>query len=304
MPMNRTALIVVIALATAVLLVPTGAVPFGTDTVNEGLVMAPAEGPNGDYAILNEDEEIELLLTGANPSVDGDGLDANAITPLSRVFTITYTGDETAEVWLTDDSEDVRFYRGDDADDSLEGSDNSVMLEPSESLAVGLLVDTRGDHDVESAETFTVHANESETDDDEGDSGPSGIGGSSGGSGGPIGGEGDDSGTDDAGDNDNDDARIETPTPAPPAETGQVESPSGGEGETDGTSTPTETVESGGGPPPVNEGEQSSGNGAGPPQDTGSGPIELGGIGLGPLLTIAAIMIALPSGLAAYRWYS
>jgi len=298
--MNRTALIVVIALATAVLLVPTGAVPFGTDTVNEGLVMAPAEGPNGDYAILNEDEEIELLLTGANPSVDGDGLDANAITPLSRVFTITYTGDKTAEVWLTDDSEDVRFYRGDDADDSLEGSDNSVTLSPSESLAVGLLVDTRGDHDVESAETFTVHAEESEADDDDG--GPSGTSGSSGGSGGPTGDNDDDSDTDDAGDND--DTRVETPTPAPPAETGQVASPSAGQGETDGTSTPTETVESGGGPPPVNGGGQSPGNGGGPPPNTGGGPIELGGIGLGPLLTIAAIMIALPSGLAAYRWYS
>jgi len=298
--MNRTALIVVIALATAVLLVPTGAVPFGTGTVNEDLVMAPAEGPNGDYAILNEDEEIELLLTGANPSIDGDGLDANAITPLSRVFTITYTGGETAEVWLTDDSEDVRFYRGDDADDSLEGSDNSVTLSPSESLAVGLLVDTRGDHDVESAETFTVHARESETNDDDGDSGPRGTGGSSGGSSGPTGDDDDD--TDDAGDND--DTRVETPTPAPPAETGQVASPSGGQGETGGTSTPTETVESGGRPPPVSEGGQSSGNGGGPPPDTGGGPIELGGIGLGPLLTIAAIMIALPSGLAAYRWYN
>jgi hypothetical protein len=296
--MNRMAPLVGIALVTAVLLVPTGAVPFGTDAVNEDLVMAPAEGPNGDYAILNEDEEIELLLTGANPSVDGDGLDANAITPLSRVFTITYTGDGTAEVWLTDDSEDVRFYRGDDTDDSLEGEDNSVTLEPSESLAVGLLVDTRGDHDVESADTFTVHAEESGTDDDDdGDTDDAGDND-----------DGDDddasadSDTDDAGDND--DTRVETPTPAPPAETGQVASPSSGQGETDGTSTPTVTVEPGGGPPAVNESGQSPDSGGGPPPDTGGEPIELGGIELGPLLTIAAIMISLPSGLAAYRWYN
>ena len=282
--MNRTALIVVIALATAVLLVPTGAVPFGTDTVNEDLSMAPAEGPNGDYAILNEDEKIELLLTGANPSVDGDGLDANAITPVSRVFTVTYTGSGTAEVWLTDDSEDVRFYRGDDADDSLEGSDNSVTLESSESIAIGLLVDTRGDHDVESAETFTVHAEESGTgDDDDGDTDNAG-------------------GSDDS--DDDDDTQVETPTPNPPAESNEEASPSTEQGETDGTSTPTETVESGGGAPPVNEGGQSPGNGGGPPPDASGGPSGFDGIGLGPLLTIAAIVIALPSGLAAYRWYN
>jgi len=281
--MNRSALLIAIALATAALFVPTGAAPFGTDTVNEDLVMTPTEGPNGDYAILNENEEIELLLTGANPSVDGDGLDANAITPLSRVFTITYTGDETARVWLTDDSEDVRFYRGDDADDSLEGPDNSVTLEPSESLAVGLLVDTRGDHDVESAETFTVHAEESETDDDDAD-------------------DADDDSNDDADsdidgpDDDEDDTRVETPTPGLPAETDEESSPPIGQDETDRSPTPTETVEPGGGAPPDDD--------TGPPMETDSRPIELGGIGLGPLLTIVAVVIALPSGLAAYRWYS
>jgi hypothetical protein len=291
--MNRMAPLVGIALVTAVLLVPTGAVPFGTDAVNEDLVMAPAEGPNGDYAILNEDEEIELLLTGANPSVDGDGLDANAITPLSRVFTITYTGDGTAEVWLTDDSEDVRFYRGDDTDDSLEGEDNSVTLEPSESLAVGLLVDTRGDHDVESADTFTVHAEESGTDDDDdGDTDDAGD---------DDDGDDDDasadadSDTDDAGDGE-DDTRIETPTPDPSTETDEEASPSGGQGDADGTPTPTETVEPGGGAPPD--------SGGGPPPDDSDGPAELGGIGLSALLTITAVMIALPSGLAVYRWYS
>jgi hypothetical protein len=83
-----------------------------------------------------------------------------------------------------------------------------------------------------------------------------------------------------------------------------VASPSGEQGEADGTSTTTETVESGGGPPAVNESGQSPDNGGGPPPDNGGEPIELGGIELGPLLTIAAIMISLPSGLAAYRWYN
>lgn len=275
--MARTALLVVIALATAALLVPTGAVPF-TDTVNEDLSMAPAEGPNGDYAVQNEDGEIELRLTGANPAVDGDGLDPDAVTPLSRVFTITYTGDGTADVWLTDDSEDVRFYQGDDTDDSLEGSDNSVTLEPSESLAVGLLVDTRGDTDVESAETFTVHAegpDSGDGDEDESDETDSADDDES-----DDDGEENDSEDDDG---DDDDSRIETPTPVPPTETDNDTSIGGGQGE-----TPTPTAE---------PGDEA-------PSDDGDGPLELGGIGLGPLLAIAATLVALLIGLATYRQYS
>lgn len=277
----------VVALATAALLVPTGAAPFGTDTVNEDLSMAPAEGPNGDYAILNEDEEIELLLSDANPAVEGGGVDGNAVTPLSRVFTITYTGDESADIWLTDDSEDVRFYRGDDADDSLEGPENSVTLEPSESLAVGLLVDTRGDNDVESAETFTVHAEgpdsgeespeDDETDDTDGpEDDDSDVG------------EEDDDGDDSEGGDVEDDSQVVTPTPGPPTETDTEPSTPDGPAEDDETPTPTETAE------PED----------GPPSDGGDGPIELGGIGLGPLLGIAAALAVLLSGLIAYRLYS
>lgn len=282
---NRTVPLVVISLAT-VLFVPTGAVPFGTDAVNEELVMAPAEGPNGDYAVLNEDQKIELLLTGTNPSVDGDGLDANAVTPLSRVFTITYTGNETAEVWLTDDTEDIRFYRSDNAADSLEGADNSAVLQPGESLAVGLLVDTRGDHDAGSAETFTVHAEELGTDDDGDDDGLSGTNDVNRDSGGSNGDDADDGDTDNA--DDNNDSRVETPTPSLTTETVTEASLSVRRGETNETATPTETIESGGGPPPEN----------------GGGPIGLDEIGLGPLLAIAGIIIAIPSGVAAYRWYS
>ena len=167
--MNRTTLLLVTALATAVLLVPTGAAPFdltGTDNVSDDIVLQPANGPNGDYAVLNEEGELELLLTDANPAVDGEGISSNAVVPIPRVFTITYTGDRSATVWVTDDTADVRFFRGSDSDDSMENRANSVVLGPSRTVTVGVRVDTRGEHEVEQAETFTMNAEVAEGDDD------------------------------------------------------------------------------------------------------------------------------------------
>ncbi|WP_302082412.1 hypothetical protein [Salinibaculum rarum] len=158
--MNRTRLLLVGVLVSAALLVPTGAFSSsGTDQVDDAdLEMSPSDGPNGKYAVLNSDDEIELLLTGRNPDVEGEGLNDGTVTPIHDVFTITYTGDEYARVWLTDDATDVRFYRSDAPDESLEGKKNMTVLGPDETISVGLLVDTRGDDDVESASKFTVNA--------------------------------------------------------------------------------------------------------------------------------------------------
>jgi len=157
---NRTVLLVAALTASIALLVSTGAVPLdgGTDEI-EGVdvEMAPADAPNGKYAMMNEEDEIELVLSDENPDLDGEGVLENAVTPIDRVFTITNTGIESARVWISDDAADVRFYRGGDPDDSLEGAANEVTVAPNETIAVGLLVDTRGDHDVEDVSGFTVH---------------------------------------------------------------------------------------------------------------------------------------------------
>ncbi|QSG16011.1 hypothetical protein [Halapricum desulfuricans] len=159
--MTRTALLVAVLVASTALLVSTGAVPFsdGTDEIEgSDIVMQPADGPNGKYAVIDGDGEIALLLADENPDLEAGGVADDAVTPLDRVFTITYTGDLFARVWITDDAEDVRFYRGDDPDDPLEGAGNAVTLGPNETVRVGLLVDTRGDHDVESVSSFDVRA--------------------------------------------------------------------------------------------------------------------------------------------------
>lgn len=165
--MNRTTILLFALIATASLLVSTGAFqPSGTDSVvDANIEMRPADGPNGDYAGLNAEGEIELLLTSANPAIEGESINPNAVTPIDRVFTIEYTGERYAEVWLTDDAEDVRYFRGDDPADTFEGRANNVTLEPGETVPVGLLVDTRGENDVESAETFTLHSRVAEPED-------------------------------------------------------------------------------------------------------------------------------------------
>ena len=169
--MNRTALLVVGVLASAAILVSTGAVPLqstGTDEIPEAdIEMRPADGPNGDYALINGDGEIELLLTEANPDIEGEGISEDSVANLDDVFTINYTGEGQAKVWITDDAEDVRFFRGDDPGASIEGENHSVNLSSDRTLQVGLHVDTRGEDDVESAEEFTVHAEVPDPDDED-----------------------------------------------------------------------------------------------------------------------------------------
>ncbi|WP_262175035.1 hypothetical protein [Haloarcula laminariae] len=263
--MSRKGLLLVAVLATAAVLVPTGAAPFdltGTDDVSGDIELRPADGPNGNYAVLGEDDELELLLTGANPATEGEGISSNAATPIPRVFTMTYTGDQEAIVWLTDDAEDVRFYRGDDSSDSLEGEANSVTLGPSETVTVGLLVDTRGEHDVEQAETFSVNAEVAEDDDDDGYVPP-------------------------------------TSTPTPTEEIETVRTPVGTPPTPDEAETPPPTPSE---PSTESPTESSPPDTAG--GDADGGPVELGGLGLGSLLGIGGGLAVLLSALVGYRLFA
>jgi len=158
--MNRNTYLAVALVVSAVLLVSTGAFDaVGSDDVAErpDVDLSPADGPNGGYAVLDGRGEIELLLSDANPAVDG-GIPGGARTPLDRVFTVTYRGDRYADVWFSIDAESVGFYLADDPSRRLDAASESVRVGPGETVSVGLLVDTRGDHDAESVDSFTVHA--------------------------------------------------------------------------------------------------------------------------------------------------
>ena len=141
--MNRTYLIVVIAVALgATLIVPTAAAP---DTVgDQSLVFQPANGPNGAYAYYEDyrpgaGEELRLGFGPANPKLDsGDGVPADTVTSFDRVFTITNNGTEAAWVDLADSSDRVRFYIGNNVD----ATNNNVTVAPDETVAVGVVINT------------------------------------------------------------------------------------------------------------------------------------------------------------------
>jgi hypothetical protein len=161
--MNRNHLLLVAVVVAGVLLLPSAAAPFtgSGDQVHEDLVMQPHAGPNGDYAVMESSggtgTELALRFGPSNPNVDGDGVNADSVTPVDRVFNITYTGDRSAEVWLESNVDGVSFYRDGDPTDSLAGSDNSVTLGPNGTLVVGVLVDTRNRQTLR-GDSFTVHA--------------------------------------------------------------------------------------------------------------------------------------------------
>ncbi|MFB6114516.1 MAG: DUF1102 domain-containing protein, partial [Halodesulfurarchaeum sp.] len=130
----------------------------GTDQLNDAIELQPSSGPNGDYAVINtRTGELELRFGSDNPYVPGAGLNPDTITPFNNVFTVTNNGSEPGRVWFTVRTSLITFYTGADRDESLVGRNNSVVLEPNETIHVGVLIDAT-DEDVESVEEFTVHA--------------------------------------------------------------------------------------------------------------------------------------------------
>ena len=164
--MNRNHLLVVALVLSLALLVPTGAAPFDSLDADqpegmENIELAPADGPNGDYAVLNDDGEIEILISDENPAVDSGGVSAGGTTILTGVFTITDTGETGREVWITDGADAVQLIRDDGS--SIEGHENSVDLAPSETVRVGLRIDASDEAAVEDLNNFSVTAGIPET---------------------------------------------------------------------------------------------------------------------------------------------
>lgn len=155
--MKRTSLLTVAVLATVTLLVPAGAFsPTGTDNITD-LELRPAEGPNSDYVIINDNRNLELLLTDENSYIDGGGVPDDASTTLANVFLIRNTDTEAATVWVTDDADDIQFYLTDAPGGSIEGSGNSTIIEGGESISVGIRINTRGDSDIGDASSFSIN---------------------------------------------------------------------------------------------------------------------------------------------------
>ena len=143
---RRTLLLAALVAAAGGLAFATGAavVDGPADTfAEERLAVQPVDGPNGAYAYLNDDDEIVVDVSGSNPRLPNDfeGVNPGTLASADGVFTITYTADEYARVWIEHPEENVTFVVD---GESIEGASNNVTLGPDETVAVGLEVDARG----------------------------------------------------------------------------------------------------------------------------------------------------------------
>ncbi|ELZ59389.1 MULTISPECIES: DUF1102 domain-containing protein [Halorubrum] len=182
---RRTAIaIVLLAAAATALAFATGAAVVDGPAdrfAEERLAVQPADGPNGNYAYLNDDE-IVVDVSASNPNLgpDFEGVNPDALASADGVFEITYTADEYARVWIDHAEENVTFV----ADGrSIEGRSNNVTLGPNETVAVGLRVDTHGaaagttldgdDFDIRAEVAEPESVGETATDNDDGSGGAS-----------------------------------------------------------------------------------------------------------------------------------
>ncbi|OYR41957.1 CARDB domain-containing protein [Halorubrum sp. Eb13] len=141
-------------LTLALLLVAAGSLAFATgaavvdgpaDTfADDDLAVQPADGPNGRYAYLNNDDEIAIDVSASNPNIRDpsfEGVNVGASGTIDDVFTITYTGEQYANVWIEYDGDGEVTFVADG--ESIEGNESSVTLAPNETVTVGLAFDTR-----------------------------------------------------------------------------------------------------------------------------------------------------------------
>ena len=144
---RRTLTLALLLVAASALIFTTGAavIDGDADTVADGdLAVQPADGPNGQYAYLNDDGEIAIDISASNPNIKDpsfEGVNVGSTGRIDGVFEITYTGDRYAEVWIGYPNESVTFVAG---GDSVEGRANNVTLAPNQTVTVGLEFDTRG----------------------------------------------------------------------------------------------------------------------------------------------------------------
>ena len=189
----RTGVLAVAVVVTLALAVPTVAMTHGgEDDVDGKVTIAPADGPNGEYAAVEN----------GKLRVDFDRLNDEAVTTAHNVVNVTSTMDETAEVWVAADAdESVTVYEGDDTEATLSRNRTRTM-EPGESILVGFEVDTY--REVPYSATLTVGVRDpEETDDgggnDDGGTGDDGTDGAGNGPGSGFGAPGEDADADASG---------------------------------------------------------------------------------------------------------
>ncbi|WP_276260831.1 hypothetical protein [Haloglomus litoreum] len=139
--MNRytivAAVVAVLALSGAV-----ATVAVDTDEPVERVELAPASGPNGEYAEIGDDGQLDIRIEGGE-GVSYEGINPDSRTLIDGVFVVRNERSRPVTVFLRDESDSVTLYAGEERE-SVEGESNARELAPSETLAVGLRVESAG----------------------------------------------------------------------------------------------------------------------------------------------------------------
>lgn len=122
------------------------------------LALEPTDGPNGEYASIDDGGMLEVQVSEENDRVEGSGVNPNSWYDLGKVFKITNQGTQSVGVWIEHDSEYVTFKTNGKA---LDDGSTPVFVDEGEALPARILVDTReydGD-DGQLIDSMRIHAN-------------------------------------------------------------------------------------------------------------------------------------------------
>jgi DNA-binding transcriptional MerR regulator len=100
------------------------------------LSLKPSSGPNGAYASY-ENGQLQVVV---GDSATGSGVNRDAVTTITDVFTITNQGAQSVGLWLADGSDAVTFTVD---GQSIEGKGQAITIPPGTTKSVGLVIDTR-----------------------------------------------------------------------------------------------------------------------------------------------------------------
>lgn len=100
----------------------------------ESLVLEPHPGPNGEYAFINADDELEIVAEDVNPETRTDFED---------VFTITNNASRAVEVNISHDSEDAVVFDSNATSTfgAIQTADG-IEIPANETVSVGFHVDS------------------------------------------------------------------------------------------------------------------------------------------------------------------
>lgn len=109
------------------------------DTIGDDdeLVLAPADGPNGQYAtIQNETQEVTINITEA-------GVNDEAVSDFERIFTITNQAEYPLDIRITDSANIPLDIYASPSEQDLSRTDG-ITVRPNETTAISLRIDTTG----------------------------------------------------------------------------------------------------------------------------------------------------------------